>query len=381
MATKWTWILFTLSLLFLASNLVNLIINIEQCTTLFVSWSANDKTPPVVTARTESDSQAFRQYTASMSCHLRTDPLERRICEVEASTVFYSPRTHPLVVAKDLSVYRYYAQRDLQGWRYAYKNITFELTEQAFKQSMKLSEVNVLLCLGIISQDKFCLKPRSYKLLGQGQRINQVHGMRDILWRKDAFCFTLREALHGYKGWNNFTFPCWVLPQDKDSLENELAKNSKSYIVKPAFRGEGHGIYVIQSFREISHSLTENYVIQPFLARPYLVKGRKFDFRTYVLVTSIYPLRIYFYKEGLVRFASSKYNYNATRGGKEQEYLTNTSVGKKFSLLSDLTWTYASLCKYFQRKNVNSTKVFDAVQNAITRTLLSSEYRFASDIK
>ena len=386
MATKGTWALFAISLLFCASNLVNLIINLRQCTTTTITSSTSTTLFNEIKVSTVKNSKTFispftSHYSSSMSCHLKEDPFERYICEVEASTVFYSHKTHPLVVARDLSVFRYYAQRDLQGWSYAYKSIDFELTEYAFKQTGKLSEASVLLCLGIISQDKFCLKPASYKLLNQGQRISQIHGMRDTLWRKDAFCFTLREALRGYKGWNKFTFPCWVLPQDKVSLEKELTGNIKPYIVKPAFRGEGHGIYVVQSYKEITQSSTENYVVQPFLVSPFLVRGHKFDLRTYVLVTSISPLRVYFYEEGLVRFASGKYNQNATRGGKEHEYLTNTSVGKKFSQLSNLTWTYAHLRRYLQKRNINTTKVFSAVQNAITRTLLASEYRFISDIK
>lgn len=327
-------------------------------------------------------SSAFRKYNpATDSCNSIADPLHRHLCEVESATVFYSPNDHPTVVAKDLSILRYYAQRDLEGWMHAYRNISFDVSEYNYKQGIKLSELSVLLCLGITSQDKHCLKPSAYKTLAQGQRISQVHLLRDVLWRKDAFCYTLKEALRGYNGWSNFTFPCWVLPQDKESLEKYMQTNGGNYIVKPSFRGEGHGIFVTDDFNELDYPGMDNFVVQPFLNNPYLIKGKKFDLRTYVLVTSISPLRLYFYNEGLARFASSKYNPNATRGGKEQQYLTNTSVGKKYTKLADLTWTYQKLSEYFTKKGIDSNKVFAAVQNAITRTLLATEFRFISDSK
>ena len=66
----------------------------------------------------------------------------------------------------------------------------------------------------------------------------------------------------------------------------------------------------------------------------------------YVLVTSITPLRVYFYEEGLVRFAAEKYNKTAAKGGKKQQYMTNTSINKKFTHLDNLTWTFRRLAAW-----------------------------------
>ena len=46
---------------------------------------------------------------------------------------------------------------------------------------------------------------------------------------------------------------------------------------------------------------------QRYLHNPFLVDNLKFDLRIYVLITSVIPLRIFIYKEGLARFATQDY--------------------------------------------------------------------------
>lgn len=320
-----------------------------------------------------------RVHLADLNCSEYSDPFLRTVCHIQVSTMFYSPHTVPLVVAKDVSILRYYAQRDLQGWTLVYKNFSFEVVEQPYHTSVRLADLSVFLCLGIQGQDKHCLRPSSYQALYQGQRINQMHGLRDILWRKDSLCSTVGEALVSYQGRKTFTFPCWVLPKDRVALREEMNRAKGAWIVKPSAKGEGHGIFVVQSFSELDNAQTDGFVVQPLLRDPYLIHGKKFDFRTYVLITSIHPLRAYIYKEGLVRFASSRYDRNATRGGRKQQFLTNTSVGKKYTHISNLTWTFKELKNYFIHTGVDAEKVFEDINDAIVRTLLVSEYRFLCD--
>jgi len=62
------------------------------------------------------------------------------------------------------------------------------------------------------------------------------------------------------------------------------------------------------------------------LADPLLIGGFKWDMRVYVLLTSVCPLKVYIYNEGLVRFATDQYDMNNL--GNKFSHLTNTSINK-----------------------------------------------------
>lgn len=378
----WLWrVAFALSTLILTYSVVRVFPDLIE---MELSDRVCNMNTPTRTFHLQNSMEASKFITSQTQTKLPeqlgfdVDAMRVKLKAIEGSVIFYHTSPKSVVIAKDISFGRYYAQRDLQGWTMAFSNFSFEVFEQSFRTAVKLSDFSVFVCLGIQSQDKHCIKPPSFRLLTQDQKYNQIHGLRDILWKKDAFCFTLREALSSYRGRKNFTFPCWVLPMDLEKLRTAMENTKNDWIVKPSGQGEGHGIYVVNSLEEITAKQTtyDNLVVQPLLKDPCLVNEKKFDFRTYVLVTSITPLRAYIYKEGLVRLASSKFDKNAAKGGKEQQFLTNTSIGKKYTHLANLTWTFGKLKHYFEQRGVNSGKVFEDLNEAIVRTLLASEYRF-----
>ncbi|KAG5506443.1 hypothetical protein JKF63_05946 [Porcisia hertigi] len=118
-----------------------------------------------------------------------------------------------------------------------------------------------------------------------------------------------------------------------------------------------------------------HYIVQRYMENPFLLDGRKFDLRLYVVVTSYDPVRLYLYREGLVRIASSPYTRTSGTAGAAgvteladatdlRAHLTNFTVNKGTSPASaaerdagataavaatgeqDLKWSLSSLAAY-----------------------------------
>lgn len=65
------------------------------------------------------------------------------------------------------------------------------------------------------------------------------------------------------------------------------------------------------------------------MSKPHLIRGYKYDLRLYVLVTSFDPVKIYLFKDGLVRLATVPYSTSKASLKQRFVHLTNYSVNKK----------------------------------------------------
>jgi tubulin polyglutamylase TTLL6/13 len=91
------------------------------------------------------------------------------------------------------------------------------------------------------------------------------------------------------------------MPLDFHRLTKKHTRG-KVYIVKPENGCQGQGIYLTGNVNGLEKE--RGQVVQEYVANPMLIDGLKFDLRIYVLLTSVKPLRIYLYKEGMARFAT-----------------------------------------------------------------------------
>ena len=179
------------------------------------------------------------------------------------------------------------------------------------------------------------------------QRINKWPGA-GALTHKAALWECVRDARleHGSEHFD-FMPQTFVLPAEIGYYEACMRREEAEgnyWILKPCERSRGTGIFVHKAAAEkmswggvknaggVMPNQVRNHigVASRYIDPPMLLDGFKFDLRLYVLVTSVHPLCVYLYDEGLARFATEK--YDLTNGGNLDRrcmHLTNYSLNKK----------------------------------------------------
>jgi len=203
------------------------------------------------------------------------------------------------------------------------------------------------------------------------QKINHFTGMLEIC-RKKALARNLRRVAAKLPASFDFAPQSFVLPEEleafsdavkgnrasaarKGEISGKKKKSAKSrattFILKPDAGCQGKGITLVQTEAQAQTALrdlgvigpetgtnksgfanvqkTASVVAQKYVSDPFLIDGRKFDLRVYVLVTCADPLRVFVYDDGLVRFCTN--NYEAPDAKNLHDacmHLTNYAVNK-----------------------------------------------------
>eukprot|EP00002_Diphylleia_rotans_P015010 TRINITY_DN2908_c0_g1_i4.p1 TRINITY_DN2908_c0_g1~~TRINITY_DN2908_c0_g1_i4.p1 ORF type:complete len:314 (-),score=62.89 TRINITY_DN2908_c0_g1_i4:652-1593(-) len=168
-----------------------------------------------------------------------------------------------------------------------------------------------------------------YELTRKDLLVKNLKRMKKQLEKEDRIAESLKYDF----------FPMtFVLPAEY-SLFYEHFKVSPGtvWIMKPIGKSQGKGIFLFDKVSQISdwkrdhrwkaeNAQAEAYIVQRYIGNPYLVGGRKFDLRIYVLVTSYTPLVVYLYRTGFARFSNHRFSMENI----EDTYihLTNVAIQK-----------------------------------------------------
>ncbi|XP_036673589.3 tubulin polyglutamylase TTLL13 [Drosophila suzukii] len=216
-----------------------------------------------------------------------------------------------------------------------------------------------------------------FKNMKRFQQINHFPGMIEIC-RKDLLSRNLNRMLKLYPQDYKIFPKTWMLPADYGDAMNYALNHKRTFILKPDSGAQGRGIWLTNDLKTIGPH--ERLICQTYIHRPLLIDGYKFDLRVYTLITSVDPLRIFVYNEGLARFATNKYveptpgnandlymhltNYSVNKRNSHYELCDNDDCGSKRKLSAINNW--------MRRHNYDVEEFWSNVDDVIIKTVLSA---------
>ncbi|KAJ3322091.1 Tubulin polyglutamylase ttll6 [Boothiomyces sp. JEL0866] len=210
------------------------------------------------------------------------------------------------------------------------------------------------------------------------QRINHFPGMHEIC-RKDHLARKVGKLSRLFPKDYNFFPKSWILPHDfMDFKHSFKPKKGQCFISKPDHGCQGKGIFLFRDPDELDESCKLQSVIQSYISSPLLIDGFKFDLRVYVLVTSVNPLRIFIYKDGLARFATEPYQTPNSRNiSRTCMHLTNYAINKnsKGFVVDEESGSKRSIKMVLQEleklKDVKQEVIWNRIKDVIVKTIIT----------
>ena len=127
----------------------------------------------------------------------------------------------------------------------------------------------------------------------------------------------------------NYMPETFAYPEDKKEIEKRFSNYKLDindlWLIKPKTGSLGEGIYIFESFKKVP----DVYLISKYISNPHLINKLKYDFRIYVLITGLSPLKIYLYKEGMTRFATEEYSLDKNHLTEIYRHITNVNINEK----------------------------------------------------
>lgn len=178
--------------------------------------------------------------------------------------------------------------------------------------------------------------PNHVELTRKDLMVKNIKRYRKELEKLDS-PIAVKDDYGNYK-FLDFIPSTYMLPADYNLFAEEFKRSGGTWIMKPAGKARGIGIFLINKLQQLKRwsvkippgdpNYPGLYVISKYIDNPYLIGGKKFDLRMYVLVTSYKPLKCYIHREGFARFCTVKYIEAAKDMDNMFVHLTNVSIQK-----------------------------------------------------
>eukprot|EP00752_Nemacystus_decipiens_P018709 g16773.t1 len=233
---------------------------------------------------------------------------------------------------------------------------------------------------------------RFARKLAPWQKVNHFRNSNELC-RKDLMLKNLKKRralligrgeLAEAKAYSFFPVT-FELPKDYALFAEEFKESGGIWVMKPSGAAEGRGIFLFTKLSAVQawakphltrrmkrHDPAKpaSYVVQRYISNPYLVGGKKFDLRIYVLVTSFRPLTVYIYRDGFAKFSSARFSTDHAHLQNELMHLTNHAVQRRGKAVGN-KWRLKKFKIYVAMRHGRKAmdKLFWDIQALVVRTV------------
>ncbi|XP_045119838.1 tubulin polyglutamylase TTLL5-like isoform X3 [Portunus trituberculatus] len=224
--------------------------------------------------------------------------------------------------------------------------------------------------------------PNEIRQLQDWQKVNHFPRSSELT-RKDRLYMNIKRMQRQF-GVKLFDFipTSFILPTEyRDFCDTHLRERG-TWIVKPVASSQGKGIYLINQVDQVPAD--ETSLLCRYIESPLLVDGYKCDLRLYVGVTSLDPLVVYLYEEGLVRLATVKYQHGKNLWN-PCIHLTNYSVNKFHSNYvqnedpevddQGNKWSLSAFLRHLKSQGIDTGSLMRSIEDVIIKSLLAASYQ------
>ena len=276
-----------------------------------------------------------------------------------------------------------------------YKNkrnsyVTYYLGDEEYYQYEKyLDNLGLIRSKEIYADNNFFLSKRAVNLLRNSGSSYNINSLRKyyrlfgyLVFLKKEFYFQYTEMKKRFNDDYDFMPETYSYPKDKDIIykkfENYTLSFDNLWFVKPTNSFGGKGIKIFRSLDKIKDK--EEYILNKYIVNLDLINNKKYDFRLYILVTGLKPLRIYLNQEGLIRIASQNFSLTKQSLGDKYVHLTNTGINsnsKNFIVPNNdgseeaNIWNFHTYANYLKRKKVDYNKIRDKIKDIVIKSMIS----------
>ena len=232
-------------------------------------------------------------------------------------------------------------------------------------------------------------KPHAFKSMLPHQRVNHFPRSYELT-RKDRLYQNIERLQHS-KGSKHFNFvpKTFMIPAEYSEFAATHHRMRGAWIVKPVASSRGRGIFIVSHPSQVP--LDEPMVVAKYIDNPLLVNGHKWDLRLYVVVTSYDPLVVYLYEEGLVRFATVRYDSSGKNLWNPCMHLCNYSINKYHSDYIKCDdpdqedqghkWSLSALLRHLKANNIDTVQLMQNIEDVIIKSIISVEFPVNSACK